>query len=353
MAKNIVAFILSFAVVMLSGSVLAADAVKDEAAQPVNGFVLAADEDVQLEHRGLFSPKTRLTSSAKYSDDEKTARLGLISEGLANSPFFVGTDVGGRWEKRAAYRLHGRAWDVYAGLNVAQKSKLTMRFESKYAVGYRVPVDAPQVVQNSLGARRVSDIGLSYERLDLNDRFYPTAGSAYNLEWAWAWRGLGGDYDFNRFTWQIRGYHAFGSLLTLAGRTKIGWIEGYGKGGGVPYSELFFNGGTSTVRGYRSRYLGPRDTVYDLPLGGGLMWVNNIELRMPVYKKLAGLVFFDFGGLWEKCGDFSAGDLRASSGLGLRYVSKWGALRLDYGWRLRHESGQPPSRLHATFGVPF
>jgi outer membrane protein insertion porin family len=130
-------------------------------------------------------------------------------------------------------------------------------------------------------------------------------------------------------------------------------MEGFGKRDSLPYYELFFNGGTSTVRGYKARHLGPKDSNYNLPLGGDFLWVNNVELRAPVYKKLVAAVFFDFGGLWEKPADFAGSDLRSSAGLGFRYLTPWGILRLDYGWRLHHESNEAPSHIHATFGIPF
>jgi outer membrane protein insertion porin family len=88
-------------------------------------------------------------------------------------------------------------------------------------------------------------------------------------------------------------------------------------------------------------------------LGGDFLWVNNLELRAPVYKKLSCALFLDAGNAWDRVEEARIDDLRYGAGLGLRYVTDWGVARADFGVRLSHERDEPGTHLTLTFGIPF
>lgn len=150
-----------------------------------------------------------------------------------------------------------------------------------------------------------------------------TSGDTSSLEWDYAAKGLGSDYNFNRLVWQLRGYTTpgRGKFFTFGFRTKLGWMEEFGNTNEVPYFERFFAGGSSTIRGYKGRQVGPKDTN-NFSLGGDFFWVNNFEARFPIYKKLTGAYFFDVGSLWARPNKFSFSDLKCGTGFGLRCIIK-------------------------------
>jgi outer membrane protein assembly factor BamA len=216
----------------------------------------------------------------------------------------------------------------------------------------KVSKAAPEILRYSSGRSQVSNWDFLFERSTLDDRYYPRKGTFHSLEWDVAAKRMASNYSFNRITWQSRGYWTPGNFFTFMARTKVGWIESYGKTSMVPYFERFFCGGSSTIRGYRSRKVGPKDSD-NLPLGGDFLWVNNFEARFPIFKKLTGACFFDAGSLWQDTGALHWNDMRYGTGVGLRYISPWGIIRADYGIRLRHDSSQPRSAYYLSFGMPF
>lgn len=314
-------------------------------------FDIEAFDHVQLTGKNFLYKDIKITGSAKYGDREKRLRVGLLDEEILNTPFFAGIDVSGKWENDERYHLKGEGEDIYAGIKLAEKIKLTLKFEYQDITIYRVSDTAPAILRNNIGNSQIGDMALILERSSLDSRYYPTKGAYYGIEWDCAAEGFGSDYDFNRLTWQYRYYITPEKFFTFMFRTKLGWVEEFGNTNDVPYSERFFAGGSSTVRGYKGRQVGPKDTV-NLPVGGDFLWVNNFETRFPVYKKLTGAYFLDAGSVWSRFDSFRADDLKCGTGAGLRYITKWGVVRLDYGVRLTHDH-EPRTRLHLTFGIPF
>jgi outer membrane protein insertion porin family len=101
--------------------------------------------------------------------------------------------------------------------------------------------------------------------------------------------------------------------------------------------ERLFLGGRSTVRGFRSRGASPKDPgEEDLALGGLTRLVLRNEVRFPLgVDILRGVAFFDAGWLGED--SFELGELRASTGLGLRVFTEQVNLALDFGFALVEE----------------
>ncbi len=97
-----------------------------------------------------------------------------------------------------------------------------------------------------------------------------------------------------------------------------------------PLTSASFNGGSTTVRSFAERDLGPHD-LRDHPIGGEFFTVMNVEYTFPLYGELLGAVFFDAGNLLVSAEDPGFDDMRYAIGLGLRYQLPIGPIRLDYG----------------------
>ena len=345
-------FVLAAANILNLSEIKAEDKDTSQTEQKKTGFFLQAAEQVQLCHDNFLNKNIEVTASAKYDDTEKKIRMGIFKKDLLDTPFFAGVDLSGKLEKDERYHLKDIGTDFYGGKMLAEKIKLTLKFETQDVTMYRIASDAPQILKDNAGNSHVNNLALILERLSVNDKYYPTKGTQHKLEWDYSVKGLGSDYDFNRITWQSCKYYTPGSFFTFAFRTKLGWVQDFGNTNDVPYFERFFVGGSGTVRGYKGKQVGPKDSQ-DLPLGGDFSWVNNFEIRFPIYKQLKGDYFFDTGGLWSKPDEFNFNDLKCGTGLGFRYITPWGVARIDYGIRLSHDKNEPSSRLHLSFGVPF
>jgi outer membrane protein insertion porin family len=128
----------------------------------------------------------------------------------------------------------------------------------------------------------------------------------------------------------------------------------------LPASERFFAGGDTTVRGFALDRLGTEDTLdrQGFPQGGNGLTVFNLEMRAPYWKNLQFVWFLDAGNVFSEATDIRLNQLRASSGVGFRYRSPIGPLRVDWGWklstRLLDAGGRERSNvLHISLGQAF
>lgn len=135
----------------------------------------------------------------------------------------------------------------------------------------------------------------------------------------------------------------------LAGRAKGGIAQPITSGKRIPLVRRFFAGGADSVRGYPYQKLGPLDDS-GRPLGGEALFESNLELRFPLWKELGGVVFFDAGNVYESL-DSDIFALRFTSGVGLRYNTPVGPLRVDVGYQLNPPSDSPLSRFEAYLSV--
>ncbi|CUX83954.1 MAG: autotransporter translocation and assembly module outer membrane component TamA [Roseibaca calidilacus] len=128
-------------------------------------------------------------------------------------------------------------------------------------------------------------------------------------------------------TADLRGYYPMGDRLVLAGRAQFGIVQGPGLAD-TPRDFLFYSGGGGSVRGQPYRSLGVTSGGVDS--GGQGFAATSLELRMRATEELGIAAFLDAGYVSE--GAFSgASDWHAGAGVGLRYDTVIGPLRLDVG----------------------
>jgi outer membrane translocation and assembly module TamA len=128
----------------------------------------------------------------------------------------------------------------------------------------------------------------------------------------------------------------------------------------LPASERFFAGGASTVRGFVLDRLGMPETINSdgFPEGGRGLVVTNLELRTPYWKGVGAVAFLDSGNVFQRASDIRLTDLRAAAGLGLRYRSPLGPLRVDVGFNLDPQTLPNGTRertavFHLSLGQAF
>ncbi len=127
----------------------------------------------------------------------------------------------------------------------------------------------------------------------------------------------------------------------------------------LPASERFFAGGDTTVRGFALDRLGTPD-LFDtggFPTGGGGLVVLNAEVRVPMRWGFGAVGFVDAGTVFAQPSRIALSDLRASVGIGLRYKSPIGPVRVDLGFKLRRDviagEREPLTALHISLGQAF
>jgi outer membrane protein insertion porin family len=198
------------------------------------------------------------------------------------------------------------------------------------------------------------------ERNTLDSNFDASRGSVHILAAEIA--GFGGDHDFLRFEHDSTWYRALGQKekWVLSLRARHGIMTTYGSSDFIPLQERFYAGGTTTVRGYRNRDIGPKVREYrwwgdHFAIGGNTRFVYNAEAKYRVTDIFRLYGFADAGGVWEDAGDVDFGDFNYSVGAGIGFnVPMFGPIRVDYGYPLNPKKHQSSSgRLHMSTGFRF
>jgi outer membrane protein insertion porin family len=126
----------------------------------------------------------------------------------------------------------------------------------------------------------------------------------------------------------------------------------------LPASERFFAGG-DTMRGFALDQLGAPGTIdaNGFPNGGNALLILNAELRVPLRGGLGVVGFFDSGNVFARMRHFDLGSLRTAAGLGVRYRSPVGPIRVDVGFKLRRHvvAGRQEdlTAIHISLGQAF
>jgi translocation and assembly module TamA len=163
----------------------------------------------------------------------------------------------------------------------------------------------------------------------------------------------GGHFSYGRAQFDASAYHPVGERVVVAGRVRLGTIFGAGLFNVAPSRRLYAGGGGS-VRGYGYQRLGPKDLDGD-PIGGrGLAeFAVEARVRLSAFGGNFGLVpFFDGGTLtYSARPDFS--HWRTAAGLGVRYYSLFGPIRIDVGVPLNRQKGDGPFAVTVSLGQAF
>nr|WP_040851972.1 outer membrane protein assembly factor BamA [Thiorhodospira sibirica] len=167
----------------------------------------------------------------------------------------------------------------------------------------------------------------------------------------------GSDLEYYKASYQHQHYFQLRPALTLGMTGEVGYGKHYGDTSELPFFEKYFAGGTRSVRGYKDYSLGPRDSNND-PFGGDFRVIGGAELFFPPpfmdeSPNLRMSFFLDAGQVFAGYDDFAADDIRASTGVGLSWLSPVGALTFSMAHAL---NDKPQDRLQAfqfTIGASF
>jgi len=163
----------------------------------------------------------------------------------------------------------------------------------------------------------------------------------------------GGHFTYARAQFDASTYRPVSDRVVVAGRVRLGTIIGAGVFDLAP-SRRLYSGGGGSVRGYGYQRLGPKDADGD-PMGGRGLAEFGLEARVRL-KQFGGnfgiVPFFDGGSLTaEALPDFK--DWRFAAGIGVRYYSSFGPIRVDLGFPLNRQKGDGPFAVTVSLGQAF
>jgi outer membrane protein insertion porin family len=124
-------------------------------------------------------------------------------------------------------------------------------------------------------------------------------------------------------------------------KLRGGIADSYGDSEKTPIFERYYAGGANTIRGYRERRIGPRDTGTGDPVGGDAYWVGNSEYTFPVFPGvIKGAAFFDIGTVDATIEEIGDNKIYSGFGMGVRVKTPIGPLKVDAGYPLDDIEGE-------------
>ena len=272
-----------------------------------------------------------------------------------------------------------RTLGPYASLVFAYRPQLTQLEAAEVFFCTTFLVCAPEDVGALQDPNWLAPLAFNFARDRANSLLNPTQGYQLLFNAEHASSVTGSNFSYNRVVAAASRYVGIGRGQVLAVRVQAGWVSAgtfsllSGGADIVHPQKRFYAGGANSVRGFAQNQLGPRVLTADVsrllsdapdgggplclptqvidltcdanalpdadfgtprPTGGRMLLEGGVEYRVPLGPRVEGAIFADFGRVWEEEA-VDASRFEVTPGIGVRYVSPIGPVRIDVGYRFR------------------
>jgi outer membrane protein insertion porin family len=331
-------------------------------------------------HNNLLGKAFSLTVDARVREQRQQYRLILDQPYFAKLKVPVTYSVFRLEETRETFEVTkwGTRIDVVEDLG-ARLAGARLALSYDYRIVENVvtadlePFDPDDDFDREDQTLRISSLIPNFQLDRRDDPLDPSRGWSSVVQLQYAFPFLSAEGDFVKLFAQHTQYFDLGGAGVLAASVRAGGIEPLGEldmadplvppelpSSDIFLAERFFAGGSSTHRAFDRDRLGIPDrslfpdAAGDLvPAGGNGLLRVNLDYRFPILGPIGGTVFYDTGNVWADWRDIDRGDLRAGVGVGLRYISPIGPIRLEIGWPLDRLAGDDPNVIFLSLGNPF
>jgi translocation and assembly module TamA len=189
-------------------------------------------------------------------------------------------------------------------------------------------------------------LSLSYDGSD--DLLNPTRGYRLSVHVSPEISFRGKAFEYVRLQLDGSAYQPFGRIV-FAERIRLGSIQGASAGSVAP-TRRFYSGGGGSVRGFGYQKIGPRDPNND-PVGGASVAEFGLEARIR-FGNFGVVPFLDGGNLYSGSVPRFTG-FHYGTGLGVRYYTSFGPVRVDVGTPINREKGDSRVAVYVSLGQAF
>ena len=298
----------------------------------------------------ILGSAAQLSLIGQFSLKEKR---GVISW---EQPYFFGypmaTYLNAWWEReeRRSFRYERRGISLTGIHSLSENMMilLTLRWVRTELLEPKIELSEVDRQQRPFSATSVSG-SFIWDRRD--DPFNPAAGSFLSFVFEWAYP------LFHVESYYLKSFLKHQQFIPVFPRVTFSWTSRLGLGEGkIPIHERFFAGGSNSFRGAKFDELGPKDSNSQIPVGGKALLLLNFELSfplLPAVENLSGAVFYDKGSVFTGVKDLSLSQLRDALGIGIRYRTPLGPVRLELGWNLNPREKEKRFLVFITIGNVF
>ena len=196
------------------------------------------------------------------------------------------------------------------------------------------------------------DFGLTSDQRD--NPLRPRHGFRWFAQLEAASRSLGGETDYQRLETGAAFHASWGGSRWIHAGISHGVITTQGADNDrlLPVNKRFFPGGDSSIRGYQSGEAAPRGADGRF-IGAKSYALVNLELEQALTPNWSAVIFGDALGTATALASYPFDERLYSVGLGIRYQTLIGPVRLEYGHNLNPRVNDPSGTLHFSVGFPF
>ena len=369
---------------------------------------------LQLAENNFLGTGNRISVAVTRSDYQKRYDFSFVNPYFTDEGLSLGYNLWWREFDYSSYNVaqystNSGAAQVFATIPISESDSVSAMFGIDTNEILTVDGSTPPPLidyVNAVGNRTFHAWRLQggWGRDTRNDYFMPVFGMTQNLSMEVALPGS--TVEYYKFQYDIAKYWPLSQSLVVKTAVNLGYGDSYGKdftrnlcytaptytdsngdgildtevpgpapsdpclptspdfdktvtATGLPFFENFYAGGIAAqgkVRGFVDNTLGPvyvSPSGYRQPLGGSMLVAGTIEAVFPkLFDSPAARVsaFIDFGNVYDGWDNFSAGDLRVSTGVALLWRSPMGPLSISYAFPIRKKDGDQVERLQFTFG---
>lgn len=307
--------------------------------------------EVSWTHRNFFPPEGGLTLQGVLGTQEQSGGVIFRRNNFEGRDRVLTGQLIASNVKRAAYQA------TAATLSGSLERQTNIFFQKAWtwSLGAELTASDERDVIVSTGAPRRRTFFIAAVPTTLNydgsdDLLNPTRGFRLGTRVSPELSLEGHAFGYVRVQLDASAYKTITDKFVLAGRVRLGTILGAPRDAIAP-SRRFYAGGGASVRGYGYQGIGPRDPNND-PIGGRSLTEFSVEARIKAFGNFGVVPFFDAGNIYTGVLPEFTG-LQYGAGLGLRYYSNFGPIRIDVGTPINPQKGDPRIAVYVSLGQAF
>lgn len=306
--------------------------------------------EASWQHRNFLKPEGAVTIRGVLGTQEQLFSTTLRRSNFHKRDRTLNAQIAAQHVERKAYEA--RTFSISGSLE--RQSNLIFQKKWTWSVGAELlasdETDVPEAT--NIPRRRTFFIAalpsnLMYDSSD--DLLDPTRGFRIGGRISPEGSFQNGTFGYVKAQVDATGYFPVSEKITLAARTRLGTIYGAERDRIAP-SRRFYAGGGGSVRGYGYQSIGPRDLNND-PMGGRSLAEFSLEARVR-FGNFGIVPFVDAGNIsTDGLPNFS--NLRIGAGIGGRYYTNFGPIRIDVGTPINPQPGDPRIAVYVSLGQAF
>lgn len=284
-----------------------------------------------VEERNLFGRGQAAKFAAQISKDSVYYNISFFEPYILDTPVSGGVDLYKEDRDYDYYDKDAIGFTLRLGYKLYDYTRIGLAYNIEDFDITNVETQNTDMTPGSFLSSSIKPF-IKFDNRD--DLFAPTEGSKHMFSIEYAGQFLGSDIDFTKYLAETGWYFPLFWKFTGMLRAEGGYIDDRSSDTiNIDYKK-FYLGGMNSVRGFDKFDISGRRPGETKRKGGEKYLQFNAEITIPLLEeyKVVGVLFYDRGDVYRTSEDIAVDDMYSSAGLGFRWYSPMGPLRIEYGW---------------------